>query len=263
MNILYLSTEISPYAVVGGLAQVTAALPRATRALGEDVRVMLPRYGLIPPQQRGLKQVLAHFDVPIGQGVESAALWQAPDPDLPIYFIENQRLFGSRSGIYNFYDDGERFIFYSRAALEAARQLGWRPDILHCNEWQTALIPNWLRTLYRDDPFFARAASVYTIHNLSHHGIFGAHELHLAGLDEQGFLSHPEIPDEQNQALNMMARGIIFADLITASPETSSSDPLAPLLQDRHEHFVRIQHSGQKAAQAYVQLYQRAQNLKL
>ena len=248
LNILYLSTEILPYAATGGLAQVAAMLPRAIRALGDDVRVVLPRYGLINPQQLGFRRVLDAFPVPFEQGIEYAGLWQAPDDDLPIYFIEHQRFFGSRQGIYAFPDDGERFIFYSRASLEAARHLNWQPHILHCNEWQTALIPNWLHTLYQDDSFFAGTAVLYTIHNLGYQGIFGRRALQIAGIEQQGFITHPAIAPSLNQVVSMMGRGIIFADLITTvSPSYAQEiqtpdfgEGLEPLLQDRRERLVGI-----------------------
>ena len=245
---LYLSAEIAPYAATGGLAQVAAALPRALRKLGDDVRVILPRYGLIDPVKLGFKRVIERFAIPFENHEEVAGLWQAPDADIPIYFIEHQRFFGSRQGIYSFPDDGERFIFYSRASLEAARRLGWQPHIIHCNEWQTALIPNWLHTIYGDDPFFVQTAVVYTIHNLSYQGIFGRRVLQIAGIESQGFITHPEIAPSLNQVVSMMGRGVIFADVITTVSPTYAAEiqtpefgeGLDPLLRDRNERLFGI-----------------------
>ncbi len=248
LNILYLSAEILPYAATGGLAQVAAMLPRAIRRLGDDVRVMLPRYGLIDPQRLGFERTLERFPVPFESGVEWAGLWRASDSDLPIYFIEHQRFFGSRQGIYSFPDDGERFVFYSRASLEAARHMGWRPDVVHCNEWQTALTSNWMRSIYRDDPFFARTAVVYTIHNLAYQGIFGSRLLQIAGIEHQGFIAHPDIAPSLNQVVSMMGRGVIFADIITTvSPSYAREiqtpefgEGLDPLLRDRSERLFGV-----------------------
>ncbi len=248
LNILYLSAEILPYAATGGLAQVAAALPRAIRKLGDDIRVILPRYGLINPEKLGLQQALERFPVPFENGVEWASLWQAPDEELPIYFIEHQHFFSSRQGIYSFPDDDERFVFYSRASLEAVRHLDWRPDAIHCNEWQTALIPNWLRTTYKDDPFFAETAVVYTIHNLGYQGIFGYRVLQIAGIEQHGFIAHPDIAPSLNQVVSMMGRGIIFADIITTvSPSYAQEiqtpefgEGLDPVLRDRSERLFGI-----------------------
>ena len=248
LAILYLSAEILPYAATGGLAQVAASLPRAIRRQGEDIRVIIPRYGLIDPDKLGLRRVIQRFPVPFEQDIEWAGLWQAPDTDIPIYFIEHQRFFGSRHGIYSFPDDGERFIFYSRASLEAARHLQWQPQVIHCNEWHTALVPNWLRTLYQDDPFFAQTAVLYTIHNLAYQGIFGYRVLQIAGIESQGFIAHPEISPSLNQVVSMMARGIIFADVITTVSPTYAREILTPeygegldpLLRDRQERLFGV-----------------------
>ena len=248
LNILYLSAEILPYAATGGLAQVAAALPRAVRRLGDDVRVFIPRYGLIHPEKLGLKRALADFPVPFERDVEMAGLWQAPDADIPIYFIEHPRFFGSRQGIYSFPDDGERFVFFTRASMEAARHLNWRPHVIHANEWHTALAPNWLRSIYADDPFFAETASLYTIHNLAYQGIFGYRILQIAGIESMGFIAHPEIAPSLNQVVSMMARGIIFADVITTvSPSYAREiltpefgEGLDPLLRDRQERLFGV-----------------------
>ncbi len=247
-RILYLSAEILPYAATGGLAQVARSLPRAIRKLGEDVRVIIPRYGFIDPEKLGLHQVLERFPVPFEQGIEWAGLWQAPDAEIPIYFIEHERFFGSRQGIYSFPDDGERFVFYSRASLEAVRHLNWRPEIIHCNEWHTALIPNWLRTIYQKDSFFSETAVVYTIHNLAYQGIFGYRVLQIAGIESMGFIAHPEISPSLNQVVSMMARGIIFADIITTVSPTYAQEILTPaygegldpLLLDRKERLYGV-----------------------
>ncbi|RME83497.1 MAG: glycogen synthase [Caldilineae bacterium] len=247
-NILYLTTELSPYARTGGLAQVAAALPRALAALGDDVRIILPRYGLIDPEQHRLRRVLESFPVPFDHETETAGLWQAQDSPLPVYFVEHHRFFGSRKGIYSFPDDGERFIFFSRAALEAVRRLDWQPHAIHCNEWQTALVPNWMRTLYASDPFFAQTAVLYNIHNLSYQGIFGQRVLEIAGIAEHGFIAHPEVSPSLNQVVDMMARGIIFADIIvTVSPTYAREiltpeygEGLDPILRDRQDRLFGI-----------------------
>ena len=248
LNVLYLSAEITPYARTGGLAQVAAALPRALRRLGDDVRVMLPRYGLIDPGRYRFDSVLERFQTPWQPEPEAAGLWQAPDADLPIYFVEHDRYFGNREGIYSFPDDDERFVFYCRASLEACRRLGWQPHVIHCNEWQTAIIANWLRTTYAEDPFYRETAVVYNIHNLAYQGIFGHRVLEIAGVHSHGFIAHPDVSPSLNQVVSMMARGIIFADVIvTVSPTYAREiltpafgEGLDPLLRDRQNRLFGI-----------------------
>ncbi len=247
-NILYLSAEMAPYASTGGLAQVAAALPRALRKLGDDVRVILPRYGLIDPQRQGLQHLFGDLSVPFENDSERIGLWQASDPDLPTYFIEHDRFFGSRHGIYSFPDDAERFIFYSRASLEACRRLDWQPHVIHCNDWHTAIIANWLRTLYAADPFFAKTAVVYNIHNLAYQGIFGHRVLDAAGIASHGFIAHPDVSASLNEVVSLMARGIIFADIIVAVSPTYATEILTPqfgegldpLLRDRKNRLYGI-----------------------
>ena len=247
-RILFLSAEMLPYAATGGLGQVAAALPRAIHRQGDDIRVFLPRYGLIDPQRLGLERVLERFPVPFERGTQWAGLWRAPESEPPVYFIDHPRFFGSRQGIYSFPDDGERFVFYTRASMEAARHLGWQPHVIHSNEWHTALAPNWLRTIYQDDPFYARTASLYTIHNLAYQGIFGYRILQVAGIESYGFIAHPEISPSLNQVVSMMGRGIIFADIITTVSPTYAQEILTPeygegldpLLRDRQERLFGV-----------------------
>ena len=247
-NVLYLSAEMVPYARTGGLALVAADLPRALRRLGDDVRVILPRYGLIDPDQHHLVRILENFPVPFENEMETAGLWQAQDAEVPTYFIEHSRFFGERQGIYSFPDDAERFIFYSRASLEACRRLGWQPQVIHCNEWHTALVPNWIRTVYAEDPFFAETAVIYNIHNLAYQGIFGHRVLEIAGIASHGFIAHPEVSPGLNDVVSLMARGIIFADIIVTVSPTYAREILTPefggglepVLRDRQNRLFGI-----------------------
>src|SRR5581483_5187908 len=200
----------------GGIADVVSELARALKKLGHDVRVALPRYRVI--QTNGAVRVLDGFPVHLDGLSENVSILQGHLEEVPVYFIENARLF-DRDGIYMYPDDAERFLTFSRAALEMLPRLNWQPDIIHVNDWQTALIPNWLKTLYATNPFFQNIASVYTIHNLAYFGTFGERILEIAGLAQFGFIAHPGVSNEINRELNFMARGILFADAInTVSP---------------------------------------------
>ncbi len=249
LKILYLSAEVVPFAKTGGLADVAGSLPKAIRALGHDIRVCMPRYGRIDKARFNLQEVVPSFGVPVDREHEPAAIWQGIiGTDVPVYMVDNARYF-DRDGIYMYPDDAERFIFFCRAALEMLRepQLNWQPDIIHCNDWHTAIVPNWLRTIYKDDPFFAHTATVYTIHNLAYQGIFGHRVLEVAGIDEYGFLYHPQVADLA-EVVDMMARGIYFADVINTVSEKYAQEILTPeygehldpLLRDRRDHLFGI-----------------------
>ena len=251
LKILYLSVEVVPFAKTGGLADVAGALPMAIRALGHDIRVAMPRYGRVDVEKFGLTRVLDAVDVPMDERSEQAGIWQGAigsgAGETPVYFVDNARLF-DRQGIYMYPDDAERFIFFSRAALEACRAMDWQPDVIHCNEWHTALVPNWLKTIYREDPFFADTATVYTAHNLEYQGLFGYRVLEIAGLADLGFIAHPDVAPDLNDVVDMMGRGLLFADIINTVSETYAREILTPeygqrldpILRDRRDRLFGI-----------------------
>jgi starch synthase len=169
--------------------------------------------------------------------VDAALLTTTTPGGVPVYLVDNQHYY-ARDGIYMYEDDADRFIFFCRAVLEGVRRLGWRPDLIHCHDWHTAIVPNWLKTLYRDDPFFQGTACVYTIHNLAYQGIFGHRVLEIAGVDEFGFLAHPDIP-HLSDAVDFMGRGIYYADLVTTVSETYAAEILTPELGERLDPLLR------------------------
>ncbi|MCL7451538.1 MAG: glycogen synthase [Anaerolineae bacterium] len=247
LRILLLAAEAVPFAKTGGLADVAGALPKAIRAQGHDIRVAMPRYGRIDREKFQLEEVVPEFAVPIHRTTEPARILQATiGNDIPVYMVDNARYF-DREGIYMYPDDADRFIFFCRAILEALKHLDWRPDVIHCHDWHTAIVPNWLNTIYSKDPFFAETVTVYTIHNLAYQGIFGYRVLEIAGIDEWGFQYHPEMAD-LNEVVDLMGRGIYWADLISTVSETYAREILTaeygerldPLLRDRRDRLFGI-----------------------
>ncbi|HMP42192.1 MAG TPA: glycogen/starch synthase, partial [Roseiflexaceae bacterium] len=250
LQILIMAAEMVPFAKTGGLADVVGALPKALRALGHDVRVVLPHYSRINEEQFHIQRIVEAYDVPLDDLETEAALLQTNiDTDhgaIPVYMIENAHYF-QRDGIYMYDDDADRFIFFCRAALEGIRRLDWAPDVIHCHDWQTAIVPNWLKTIYRDDPFFGNTACIYTIHNLAYQGVFGYRVLEIAGVDEYGFLAHPDTP-HLNDVVDFMARGIYYADIINTVSETYAGEILQPefgegldpMLRDRRDRLYGV-----------------------
>lgn len=246
LRILIIASEGVPYVKTGGLADVIGALPRALRRLGHDVRVVLPRYKSIDSERWHLRPVISDLAVPINQSTELVNVLEAPPSDgVPFYFIDSEHYF-QREKLYGYNDDGERFILFCRAALEFARSTGWAPDVVHCHDWHTAIIPNWTKTVYRDDPYLGKTASVYTIHNLAYQGIFGYRILEVAGVAEEGFL-YPEVPELAN-VVDLMGRGIIYADVVsTVSPRYAREiltpefgERLDPILRERKDRLYGI-----------------------
>lgn len=237
LKILILAAEIVPFAKVGGLADVVGALPKALKALGHDVRLVMPRYGQIDPERFNLTTVIDSLSIAMGEFSVPVSVRQATiGDDIPVYMIDAPRYF-ERENIYGYTDDGERFILFCRAALEAVRVLDWSPDVIHCHDWHTGIVPNWMHSTYRDDPFFAHAATVYTIHNLAYQGIFGYRILEVAGVAAQGFL-YPQIVELAN-VVDIMGRGILFADAVTTVSPRYAQEILTPTFGERLDHLLR------------------------
>jgi starch synthase len=246
LKILVLAAEVVPFAKTGGLADVAGALPKALKELGHDVRVAMPGYGFIDREKFKLNTKVAQLAVPMNGATEQASILEGRIGEtVPVYFVNNSKYY-DRDGIYMYNDDADRFVFFCRAAMEMVKALNWIPDILHCNDWHTAIIPNWLQTIYRDDPFFEKTIVVYTIHNLAYQGVFGRRVLEIAGIENyQGML--PPALSSENQ-VNMMGRGIFFADVINTVSETYAQEILTPdygegfdwLLKERRDRLYGI-----------------------
>ncbi|MBI3965572.1 MAG: glycogen synthase [Chloroflexi bacterium] len=227
LRVLFLAAEVAPFAKTGGLADVAGALPGPLAEGGVDVRVCLPRYGRVEPARFGFEPALPPFEIEIA-GVTRAVrvLRGSIGGRVPVYLIDDDHYF-NRPDIYGYSDDGERFVFFCQAALELVRRLDWQPQVVHCHDWHTGIVPNWLATRYQNDAFFGRTASLYTIHNLQYQGIFGYRVLEVAGVAEHGFLHHPQI-QQLDEVVDLMARGILFADVVTTVSPTYAREILTP-----------------------------------
>jgi starch synthase len=238
LKILLVSAEVAPFAKVGGLADVAGALPKALKALGHDVRVVMPRYGSIDVDKYRLRKVVSGLAVPLAhQPVNADVLEGRIGDDVPIYFIENEKFFG-REGMYGFWDDDARFIYFSRAALEVLRPLGFQPDVIHVNDWHTAVIPNMLARLYAADPFYADMATVLTIHNLAFQGVFGYGTLHLAELEPWGLIK-PGFPG-LDDIVNLLGRGLYFSDVVNTVSNRYAEEILTPEYGERMDPLLRV-----------------------
>ncbi len=247
MRVLFLIAEAVPFAKTGGLADVGGALPKALHELGLDVRIAIPKYGRIDDGRFGLAKLLDLYPVPVDTHCEMASVKESSiGSGVPVYLVDSDKYF-NREGIYGYPDDGERFVFFARAALEMLKLLGWQPDVIHCHDWHTGIVPNWLETIYRQDPFWDQTAWVFTIHNLQYQGVFGRRILEVAGIDEYGFLVHPEMAD-LDHVVDLMARGIRFADVVNTVSERYAQEimtpeygeKLDPLLRDRRDRVFGV-----------------------
>ena len=231
MKILFASSEAVPFAVSGGLAEVAGALPKALRAKGEDVRVILPLYGSVTEEQRAEMKYLLNFDVAVAWRRQYCGVFEAKVGDVTYYLLDNEYYF-KRSGLYGYYDDAERFAFFSRAVLDTVQHLeeldGFKPDIIHCNDWQTALIPVYYNCFYREAPGYENIRTVYTIHNIQYQGMYGMDILsEVVGLEPQDYYI------VENDGLANFSKGAIeCCNKVTTVPLLCERDP-GPLVFPR------------------------------
>ncbi len=222
MNILYAASETVPFAKTGGLGDVSNSLPKALAKLGNTVRVVLPAYRQAFQSGQPITDLHTEIAVPVNDRVVKGNLLESriPNSDVQVILIQNDHYF-DRAGLYNeneqdYGDNCERFVFFSRAVLELIDAMQWEIDVLHTNDWQTGLVPAYLKIFYRDKPLYSKIATLHTIHNLAYQGIFWHWDMPLTGIDWKYFTFDKM---EFHGKLNMLKTGVVFADGIsTVSP---------------------------------------------
>ena len=243
MKILFLSSEVAPFAKTGGLADVAGALPKALQKLGHDVRIVMPAY-------RGVTQRFPFVvtgmtvQVTIGGFIEQADVLQGAVASVPVYLLDHQDYF-NRDGLYgavagDFPDNAERFGFFCHAALELCKWLDFVPDVIHGNDWQCGLLPVFLQTTYRTDPFFTKTCTLFTIHNLGYQGHFPPEILHLFGLpaklnDLDGL--------EFYGSISLLKGGVVFSDVVTTVSDTYCREIQTPEYGYGFDGILRARHN--------------------
>ena len=211
MNVLFAAAEAYPLAKVGGLGDVAGSLPKALAAIGHDVRIVLPRYGMI----RDVRDDLGAFPVSIGGETHEARLRTSAIDGVPVYLVDAPKWF-DRPQVYEYPDDGKRFAFFGRAILDLLPAAGWRPDVIHLNDWHTALAAAYLGTTHAKDGRYRGIRSVLTIHNLQFQGVFDRALFDWTGLPRETW--SPEGVEFFGR-LNFLKAGIVYADRVnTVSP---------------------------------------------
>ena len=207
-SVLFVASEANPYLGSGGLADVIGSLPKTLAANGKyDVRVVMPLYGDISDKYRSQMRFLMNFNVPLAWRNQYCGVFTLKADGVTFYFIDNEYYF-KRSGLYGFYDDGERFAYFSKAALEMMVHLDYYPEILHCHDWQTALSVIYLKTLYANRYGYDHIKALFTIHNIEYQGKYGYDCLgDLFGLPES---VKPAL--DYDGCLNLMKGAIQFSD---------------------------------------------------
>jgi starch synthase len=231
LKVLFLSSEVVPFAKTGGLADVAGALPGALRQLGVDVRLVLPYYRLVREGNFQIRPILKDLKIPLGSERLRANVLEAQTEDgVPVYLIERDdlydrpNLYGSAVGDY--YDNLERFSFFSHAALILSEALLFSPDLIHCHDWQTGLVPALIKGPYGGTSTLAGTPTVFTVHNLGYQGLFPAGKLQVTGLLKEEFF-HPEGLEFWGK-ISLLKAGIVYSQAITTVSPTYAREIQTP-----------------------------------
>ncbi len=228
IKILFVSSEVAPFAKSGGLGDVSGSLPAALKRLGGqlvDIRVITPKYENINEEYLTDAEYLGYTGVNLAWRNQTASVFEkTTSDDIKIYFIQNDYYFG-RSGLYGYQDDDERFAFFSKAVLEILPIIDFYPDIIHCNDWQSGPISMLLNDVYRGFTFYNNIKTVYTIHNIQYQGIFPKDALHTLGLSD--YLLNTEGLEFYGK-VNFMKAGLVSSDLITTVSKAYANEIQTP-----------------------------------
>ncbi|MFP4022144.1 MAG: glycogen synthase GlgA [Halanaerobium sp.] len=236
-KVLFVTSEAAPFVKTGGLGDVAGSLPAAMREKGHDVRVVLPEYRQLSSIYKEQLKHVTHFRTNITWRNEYVGVNKLNYNNVPFYFIDNKKYF-DRSNLYDNPDRHLQFILFMRGALEMLPQIDFKPDIIHCNDWQTALIPLFLNDNYKKYNFYKDIKTVFTIHNLRYQGIFGPEIItDSLGVDPSHFYGGNIRHDG---LVNFMKAGIMYSDKITTVSKTYVSEIKTPYFGEGLDYALRM-----------------------
>ncbi len=230
MNIAFIASEAVPFAKTGGLADVAGALPKALEKLGGKVKLFLPKYGSIDDSAYDIRYnwEIGEIQIKIGDNNRPAYVHNTklPGSNVDVIFIDSPHFFNRGKLYTNDNDENERFILFNKAVIETIKRLNWSPDIIHCNDWQTGLIPLLIKENYRDEDLFNKTASLFTIHNIGYQGNFGEDTVYKAGINNA--LYYPGGPTEYYGSFSFLKTALVYSDMINTVSKTYSEEILTP-----------------------------------
>lgn len=221
LKVLFVASEAVPFSKTGGLADVAYALPKALRNLEVDARIMISKNFNLMPEIEEKLELLTHFEVEVGWRKQYVGIETVEYEGIPYYFVDNEYYF-KRNNLYGYYDDGERYSYFSKAVLESIKYIDFIPDIIHVNDWHTGIIPLLLQESYSHYEKYKDIKTVLTIHNLKYQGIFGQEV--LGDLLNLGGHYRTDSRIEFYGDVNYLKGGIHFANAITTVSETYAQE---------------------------------------
>lgn len=233
-KVLYVTSECLPFAATGGLADVSGSLPKAINKMtGVDVRVIMPLYGKIKNEYADKLEYICNFTVHLSWRQEYCGLFKYTLDGVTYYFVDNERYF-KRNSLYGFYDDGERFAYFCKAVVEGLPMLNFFPDIIHCNDWQTALVSTYIKTSNWSDFRYYKIKNIYTIHNVEYQGIYGMENLKdLFGID---YRFRNDL--DYNGDINLTKAAIQFSDKFTTVSNSYCDNLKQPYCSRGLNHII-------------------------
>jgi starch synthase len=245
MRICFIASEVAPLAKTGGLADVAGVLPKHLQNLGHDIRVFMPLYSSIGSAASSPSPVAVAQDVPLSLGPHfyrfSILEGRLPDTSVPLYFVHCPAVYDRPSIYTQGVDEHLRFLVLQRAALEACQRLAFAPDIVHCNDWHTGLVPLMLKTLYAWDGLFASTRSVMSIHNIGYQGVFAPSTVYDIGGEVRGMLAPATVA---GGAINWLREGVRHADAVTTVSPTYAQEICTPLGGHGLDGDLRARYGG-------------------
>lgn len=236
MNILMVASEAHPFIKTGGLGDVIGALPKSLKNLGIDIRVIIPNYRDIRKEIKENLKYIDNFNVNVGWRTQYCGILGYEYEGVQFYLLDNEYYF-KRSGLYGYYDDGEKFAFFDRAVLEFIKHIDWVPDIIHCNDWQTGMIPVLHKLEYIKEEKFKKMKTVFSIHNLFFKGMFSKEVLpELFGYDYEPFNNGSL---ELYGAVSFLKGAINYADKITTVSKSYAEEIKTPEYGEELDGLLR------------------------
>lgn len=224
-KILFVSSEVAPFAKSGGLGDVIGALPQALVKRGNEARVVMPKYGCIAEKYLSEMEFMFYIYVPLGWRNKYCGVFRLEKSGVTYYFIDNEYYFGD-TVLYK-WNDLERFAFFDKAALEILKGVDFRPDVIHCNDWQAGAIPVLLDAYYKRDEFYSGIRTIFTIHNLKYQGIYSIDAVaDFFSLDSSYFTDDKL---EFHGCANLLKAGIVYSDFITTVSPTYAEEIKTPM----------------------------------
>lgn len=263
LRILYVASEIKPFLKMSKAAQLVCDLTQAMQEKGMEIRILIPRFGTINERKNRLHEVVRLSGINISVGEEERPLVikvaSIPSAKLQVYFIDNEDLF-QRKAVFNdketgnFFDDNdERAIFFCKGVLETVKKLGWAPDIVHCHDWMSALVPMYLKTAYQKEPIFQNTKSIFTVYNNSFE-----HEF------KEDFFEKVKMMDIEPENISSLASrnfeafiksGLEYADIVTKAEENYSAKITDLLKIAETEQEINTIQETSEFSELYYQLY--------